>query len=715
MHNLRIKLVLALLASLSVVSSDLYGQEVTAEDVMAKVLLDASAGAELKCENVHVLMSSEAGCVKLADILGRPEEYEVRKLICDSMVSYTPGGLFVSGNGMPEILVEPLLKCLYSDNKSLSQSAASALAICFPEEVVGRLAGTAMSKDIATDIRLAAIGAIRKIPGREAILDLAELVQSEIPEIQVHAIEAVCDRLVIDKDTFNVKTFVETELPNLRWMSDVEFLQYQARRLAQSNNQLESKLDKTAEQALYWQAKYLRAETDRFNSMTAENKLIMLESRLDVKQDKPVRNWAAEQLLTWGNTAAAREGQVAEGLIKILGKYISDPDDGIRSSVAKALGVFGYMPNTAELIQKLLEQLKVDQSLSCQRAILDTLGQLQYGPALEECINKWETSGVAEVSSAAISTAGKIASKLPEQESARVERLINSIYRNVEKSKDIPQLRVSVYQAIRKILETDTWRAAATDKFAGLIEAGLRDGQADVRSMAVYGYVASGDKAAVKKMLDMGMLDDLEATVRFAVISAVDSAGSPECLDHLKARFLEEKSSDVKGRLQEAIMRILRQMPVESVYQWAVGLSSGSENILLLKAQTIAILIDKVSVLKSGGQEVDPKYEKMILGYNIDDYLRKGQFEQAGRTIVDLLNFGVSPAESMKVYDRLFEILFNSELELKVRQNVVDMAEVTIARDIISKPELQEKLHGLSSGYDISQPDNLAICYLCVY
>lgn len=710
MRNFRIKLILALLAALPAVSFDLCGQEVSAEAVMAKVLLDSSAGTDIKRENIHVLMTSETGCVRLAEILNSSENYyDVRKLICDSISSYSPGGLFAGGNSMPEFLVEPLLKCLYSDNQPLSSSAGSALAICFPETVLPRLAGTAMSEDINLSLRLAAIGGIEKISGREAILDLAELMKSENQDIRENAISAVCRRLVIDRSTFDVAKFVETELPNLRWMSDVEFLQYQGRRLAQSNNELAVKLDKSAEQALYWQTKYLRSETDRFNSLTPENKLVMLESRLDAKQDKPVRNWAAEQLQTWGNTAAAREGAVAEGVINILGKYISDPEASIRSSVASALGVFGNKPNTAELIQKLLEQLKVEQSPACQKAILDTLGQLQYGPALEECIDIWETSHEPDIASAAISTAGKIASKLLATESGRVDTLINSICNNVGKSNDIPQLKVAVYQAIRKILEIETWRAASSGKFAGLIQAGLKDGQADVRSMAVYGYAAASDKGAVKKLLEMGLLDDPEATVRFAVISAVDSAGSPDCLDYLKNRFLTEKSNDVKGRLQEAIMRILRQVPVDAVYSWVIGFDSNNENLMLLKSQTVSILVDKVTVMKSGGQEVDPKYERFILEYNIDDYTRKAQFDQAGRSIVDLLNYGVDISERIAVYDKLFGILFNSDVDIKVRRGIIDMAEVTVVRDIRTQPELQSKIQSDLGSFDMARPDSLQL------
>ncbi len=696
------KLILSALAFSLATPFPVSADEVTAEDVMAKVLLDNAVGSDIKQENAFVLLSTEAGCQRLVDILGQQGYNDTRKVICLAISRYNPGGLFASSKNLPVTFLEPLFKCLYSEDQSLSDAAAAALAVAFPDTALPRLAGTAVSADLETPYRLAAIAAIERFSGREALLDLAELLQDPQPQIRERAIDAVCRRMVIDRDKFDIKKFIDVELPNLRWMSDVDFLLHQARRLSMNNKLLNSEVENTQQQVLYWQAKYLRAETDRFNSLAPENKLTMLQNRLEPQQDKPIRQWAASQLVTWGNSATAREGIVAEGVVKLLGDYVSDSEDFVRSSVAEALGVFGYKSDSGQLIQKLLEQLKVEESFPCQRSMLNTLGQLQYAPALEQCVLIWENSGSDEIAAAAISAAGKMSGKLTADDSGRIELLVRSITDNFNRASDQPALKVAVYQAIRKIIETERWRKLSSESFGDLIDAGLKDELADVRAMSVHACVALSGSSSVSTILDMDLLNDSEAAVRFAVITAVDSSGSPEFLARLKDRFIVESSSDVKGRLQEAIRKILASMPVNDVYNWGLSLAGADEAVRVLKTQVAAILVDKVAAMKTESLTVEPKYEILILGYNIEDYLKKQQYEQAGRTIVDLLNYEMTPSERLGVCAELFDIVFDGDIDFAVRQRVVDLAQVVIPGLFQKYPEVatafEERYDVMSNG-----------------
>ncbi len=700
MRHLTHNLILAAVAAVLAGPSPLPAQEVTAEDVMSRVLLDKTSSSAIKRDNVSVLLSTPGGCEKLAEILDGQNNNETRRIICQALAQHNPGGIFSTGKIYPDIFIDPLFNCLYSDDPLLSDSAAYALATCFPEAILGRLTEIAVSPEETIENRLSAIITIERIPSRDAILNLAQLVQDKTPQIRERAIDAICHRLVMPRESFDIGQFLEIELPNLRWMSESEFLLLQARMLAQDNKQLGIKVESSKQDIVYWQNKYLSAETDRFNSLTAENKLSMLQSRLDPGQDKPVRQWAASQLIVWGNTAQAREISVAEGLMKLLGNHISDAEDFVRSAVAETLGVFGSNPDAMPLIDKLLTQLSSEKAPACQKAILNTLGQVQHIPALEQCISMWQSSKDQDVSAAAIAAAGKISSRLEPADAVRIELLVQSIEQNIGKTKNMPLLRVALFRAIRRIVENNNWREIAAGPLSSLIADGLKDTEADVRAMAVYGFVAIHGVQSVNQLLELGMLDDSEAAVRFAVISVVDLNSSPQFLGQLKDRFVTEQSPDVKSRLQDAVRKILTGMSESDVYNWLVSLIGDGEPLRMLRNQATAILIEKVSALKTAGNAVDPRYEKLILAFNFDDYLIKAQYEQAARTVIDLLNYEMDKANRLSVCNKLFAVIFDKNTDHAIRSQLIDMTQLTISSNLAQYTEIMnsfEKHFSLAS------------------
>ncbi|MBN2064387.1 MAG: hypothetical protein JW745_06260 [Sedimentisphaerales bacterium] len=709
MRQLTHNLILAAVAAVLAGPSALPAQEVTAEDVMSRVLLDKTASSTIKRDNISVLLTTPGGCEKLSVILNGQNNNETRRIICQALTQHNPGGIFSTGKIYPDIFIDPLFNCLYSDDQLLSDSAASALATCFPESAIGRLTEIAISPEETIENRLAAIITIERIPSRDAILNLAQLVQDKTPQIRERAINAICHRLVMPRESFDVGQFLEIELPNLRWMSESDFLLLQARMLAQDNKQLGIKVESSKQDVVYWQNKYLSAETDRFNSLTAENKLAMLQSKLDISQDKPVRQWAASQLIVWGNTAQAREASVAESLMKLLGSYISDNEEFVRSAVAETLGVFGSNPEAIPLIDKLLTQLSVEQVPSCQKAILNTLGQVQHIPALEQCITLWQGSKHQDVSAAAIAAAGKISSRLEPADAVRIELLVQSIEQNIGKTKNMPLLRVALFRAIRRIVENDNWRSIAAGPLSTLIADGLVDSEADVRAMAVYGFVAIHGVESVNKLLELGMLDDSEAAVRFAVISVVDLNSSPVFLGQLKDRFVIEQSPDVKSRLQDAVRKIITGMPESEVYKWLVSLIGDGEPLRMLKNQATSILIEKVSALKTAGSAVDPRYEKLILAFNFDDYLIKAQYEQAGRTVIDLLNYEMDKANRLSVCNKLFTVLFDKNTDHAIRMQLIEMTQLTISSNLGQHIEIMDSFEKHFSSASQKSADDVMI------
>ncbi len=680
---LRYLAIIAVIIALSLVGSGIaMGADLSAEEVMAKVLLDQNAAYDVKLANAKVLLASNAGCEKLVIILNGQNHIEAKKLICEVLSKASPEGLFVTNRGIPDIFLEPLFKCLYSGDAQLSGKAALALADCFSQKSLARLAGTAVSDQAKLEHRLAAISAIENISGREALLNLAELLKDELPEIKDRAAQAICQRLMIDKEDFDPDYFTAVELPNIRWMSDVEYLMFQTRNLSRKNKHLAFEEKTLQEQMLFWQQKYLRSETDRFNSLTPDNKLVMLKEKLNTSQEQAVRQWAARQLVTWSNTANAREGEVAREMIKLLGELITDDQEYIRVAVAEVLSVFGNKAGTEPLIQQLLKHLESEQSPKCLRAVLNTLGQLQYTPAFEQCIKVWESCKDDDVAAAAISAAGKISAKIPAEESARIRLLVDSITANFSNTADSPVLRIAVFQAIKKIIEDEKWQNLAAEPFGRLIADGLADKLADVRSLAVYSQIALLKEQAPARLIDAGLLDDPEAPVRFAVIEAVDKFGSAKYLDILKNRLKDEQSPDVKVRLQEAMVHILNSMQVDDVFNWIVNLQNGSEAIRILKLQAVAILSEKASTLKSQTGSIDPKYEIAILEFSIADYLRKQQYEQAAQAMVDLLNIKIDDAKRVEVCDMIFNLIFDNNIDPARRAKSLDILQVAVTANI---------------------------------
>jgi HEAT repeat protein len=663
--------------------------EVSVEEVVYRVLLDKSVGANTKRDNIQVLLTSDTGCSRLVEILNDQNNNETRALICQALSQHNPGGLVTSGRIYPNIFIEPLFNCLYSGDQVLSDRAASALAVCFPEQTVGRLTERAVGCEYEVSQRLASMSALERIAGRDALLNLAELLRDENIEIRDRAIVAICQRLAVDKSSFIVNRFLEIDLPKLRWMSDSDFLLLQSRKLSQNNRQLTIKVESMTQDVVYWQNKYLSSETDRFNSMTAENKLTMLRSRLDASQDKPVRQWAASQLVVWVNTAPAREGDLAGGLIKLLSDYIADSEPFVRSAVAEALGVFGSRPNTVQLIDKLLTQLLAENTPACQMATLNTLGQVQHVQALEQCIGIWQSSNNQDVAAAAIAAASKISVRLEQTDSVRVELLVQSIVANADRTRDLPVLRVALFRAIRRIIENEKWRTITIGHFEPLIVEALTDSQADVRAMAVYGYVAIRGDMAAAELLEMGMLDDNEAAVRFAIISAIDTYRSQEFLERLRNRFAIELSADVKSRLQDVIGKILTGMTISEVYSRLDNFKGEGESARTLRSQATAILVEKVSTLKALGVAVDPKHEIIILEFNFDDYLRKAQYEQAGRTVIDLLNYEILEQSKRRVVcAKLFAVISDEKIDREVRNRLIDITQSSISVSFLKSPDI---------------------------
>ena len=675
--------ILSMLLALSLTESQGLCAELSPEDVMAKVLLDKNAANDVKLANARVLLGSKAGCQQLVKLMDSQNNIEAKKLICDVLTTTTPDGLFVTNRGIPESFIEPLFKCLYSADQQLSDKAGLALAECFPNKVLSRLAGTAISDKFDLQHRLAAISAIENITGREALLNLAELLKDKSPEITKRVSLAICQRLMIDIKEFDPDYFIQVELPNIRWMSDVEYLMFQTRNLSRKNKHLNFESKSSQEQLLYWQKKYLLSETDRFNSLSPENKLLMLKDKLNPDQEYAVRQWAARQLVTWSNSANAREGEVASKLIKLVGDLIKDEQDYVRIAVAEVLGVLGNKSGTEPMIQQLLNQLDQEQSSQALRAVLTTLGQLQYPAALEQCLKVWENSKDNDVAAAAISAAGKITGKIEADDSARIKLLVDSITNNYSKASDSPVLRIAVFQAIKKIVEDVKWHNLAAQPFSTLISNGIADDLADVRSLAVYSQIALLKEQSPAKLIAAGLLDDPEAPVRFAVIEAIDTYGSASNLGVLIHRLEKEQSSDVKARLLEAMVNILNSMKVEEVYNWITSLKNGTEDIRLLKLQAISILSEKVSSLKSQTGSIDTKYEIAILEFSISDYLRKQQYEQAVQVMVDLLNSKIDDSKRVEVFDQIFTLIFNSDIELQKRYKAIDVLQATVHKIFI--------------------------------
>ena len=675
--------IIALLLALSFTGSRaVLAEELSPEDVMAQVLLDQNAAEDVKLANARVLLASSAGCEQLVKILNGQNYIKAKQIICDVISKKNPEGLFVTNQGVPEIFIEPLFKCLYVNDQQLSAKAALALAECFPQKVLARLAGTAISTDAKLDHRLAAISAIENISGREALLNLAELLKDEHPEIRDRAVQAICQRLMLDPADFDAEYFTLVELPNIRWMSDVEYLMFQTRNLSRKNKHLTFEGKTLQDQMIFWQQKYLRSETDRFNSLTPENKLVMLKDKLDVSQEHAVRQWAARQLVTWSNSANAREGEVARELIGLLGDLITDDQDYIRAAVAEVLGVLGYKTGTEPLVEQLLVNLENEQSPVCLRAVLNTLGQLQYIPAFEKCLKVWENCKDNDIAAAAISAAGKMSAKISVEETSRIELLINSITNNYAKAADSQVLKIAIFQAIKKIVEDEKWHKIAAEPFGKLISGGLADKLPDVRSLAVYSHIALMKEQSPVKLLANNMLDDPEASVRFAVIEAIDSYGSASYLDMLKARLGLEQSSDVKARLQETIVSILTSMQVDEIYNWILNLENTSDAIRILKMQAVSILSEKVSTLKAETGSVDPKYEVAILEYTVSDFLRKQQYEQAAQAMVDLLNAKISLEKRVEICHTAFDLIFDNAIDVAKRSKVVDILQVAITAAI---------------------------------
>lgn len=587
-------------------------------DIFTQTLLNEKTPQKLRELHAGSLLADRNAHQALIDKVLMSEGNLTAKVIVCRMIAkgnWKRSGLGLSSTAqVPNAFCEPLFEVLFQGNPELTRWAGPALVRCH-NGVAKKLSAIITDPKRPAAHRIAGMSALKLIPDKEVVLNLASLLKDQEDEIRQQAASALAEMLYFP-EPLDIEEFTSFYLPEIRNADEATFFRWLHDRQQLRLNQTNSEMIAIRRQAKILKERISKAEEEKFVlAKTSEEKLQLLADNLKKDQEEFLREWAMNQVIQWSNTTALRSGELTSQVIELVKGYISDSNPQVRQSTAQVLGYLD--PETVRLAsaELLLNQLGNETDTSAMAAQLVTLGKIGYTKTLEPALKLWEKSRNVQVAASAVDVLGRIAST---SDKPTAQLVIDSLAENFDRWKDSTEVRVALIKSLKKMVEMPESQMLLWAKFSVFLSESLGNKNATVRSQAVEAFVQLRAANALPVFLNTthNMLNDSDSSVRFAVINAIKAFGGKDHLDLLRQRRLEElktENFDVASLLEGAMGAILDSISIELTYNWSVGLIDADENEKVLYQQASALLWKKIVQADTENLKVDPAHRILAL------------------------------------------------------------------------------------------------------
>ena len=618
--------VIILLAAAALSAQEESAGEPSKIDAMIKVLVSDTAEMSLRTLQARALLDDSQAHQALIDILQNDGDLSAKTIICRAMAKQRGNAVFRGDQvGLTPDFIDPLFSVLrrHAPNSEISEAAASALARFENDGVCQRLAHMTADPNEPTAQRLAGIATLELMPGRAPVLALGALLADDDPNVRQRAADALTGMLALPTP-ITAQQFNKQYRDALQAMDERTFLSLQ---LAHKRKQLAdatTRIDELHQQIDFWRSRYLQrltAEGDRLTD--PQQKLLFLREHLH-RPDDAVRVWAMGRLETFCRGAAAQTDPVVQPLLELLTARINDSDPQVRRLTATALARLGKKarPSAANLLAQLL----IEQQPAAQAALLEALGDFEYVQAIDSAVNLLDSNELAVVTQAA-QALGKITAgtdtKLQEDQLKRIAQALAATYHATKPS-------VDVIRAMGRIAEQDRYRLQCQQYFDPILRQALGSHDPDIRTVAVNALTALYREQVLLLAEPKVHLNDSEARVRYAVLSAIKQFGGKDELPLLHQRLADEDNADVAQAIREAFERILTDMPIELCYSWSSRHNpQPTEQQQALQDKVADIFLEKVRHAQRSGAEIPRGYVLHTYTQQAKIATRKDQSELA--------------------------------------------------------------------------------------
>ncbi|MBN1435446.1 MAG: hypothetical protein JW936_00070 [Sedimentisphaerales bacterium] len=622
--------------------------ELSPVQVMLQVVLSDSTDMPLRLNNARILFKDPSAHQVLADMLNSPGSIQAKKILC--RVIATSGADFptaASQTATPEIFIDPLFNLLGSTDPELSYWAGQALTR-FRDGVVARLGEIAASPEAMENQRSASISALEIMPGKEAVLAIGEVLDTENTAIAELASQVLAGRLGLAQP-ITAEQYRSDYFPVLRVMSAEAFLRWQVgieRRMLQ---QLERDSDRNAEQIDYWRRRALESLGQRFDQLQGQARVSFLAEQLAREQsDEVVRLWALEKVRVWCESGSVGNNGTATALLDFLRPLIADPSDAARQMTARIIARLGEQGRV--LAEPLAAQLRVEAVPDVLAAQLETLGNLQYAPAASDFLHCL-ASNESEVVIQAARALGRVIESSSAPLSAEVMQNAITTLRDVYRNGPSDALvRGELIRVMQKISGQEAYRDTALREFDPILIEALSNTDGGVRRSAVSALTTlhNADVLAILEQ-QRNPLDDMDTRVRFVVIDAFSRYGHMNELGLLRSSLVRETDNVLTDDIVGACRAILQRNPMGESYSLVVDLANAEGNLALLYREALLILTDKITEQRNSGGVVSADIEEEAYRQMAALSEADGEVGQAVTWYVRLLSLDISP-EQRAVY-----------------------------------------------------------------
>ncbi len=651
-------------------------------DLMIQVVSNPDTPLGLRQANAQALLQDPQAHSALIELFQAEPDNEnivTRIIICQAIAALNDESVIDQlARVVPKNFIEPLFQALLSSHAELSSWAAQALVKCH-DGVSERLAGLVVDTSETPAHRLAGIIALKLIINRQSVLTLAGLLNDNDAEVRGRAAAALSEMLYMP-DPLDDEHFLNSILPQLRKMNEPAFLLWLMGRQRTRLRDINLRQHQDQQETALWRERFFQAQTEKFNLLVSpDEKLKFLKGYLVDQQEDLLRIWALERINEWCKTASVRVGPVAQQLVELLPRFIVDNQPQVRRLTATALAQLDYKI-VHPAAKALLEQLKKETDPAVQAALLSTLGTLESVPALDQALKLLAENPVRQVDIVAQEAArsvGKICgaqAKIISTE--QIEQVAACLAQSYPHRPNSAGLRGEWLQAMKRIAEQEKFRPQAGKYFEKILIQALDDPDPSVCSPAVYALSELLDRDVLPLLLTepRNLLDNKDneentarfATVRFAVVTAVEKFGGAEYLAPLRRQLGQETDPDVVQRIQGAFLKILESLGLDEVHQWALQLQTVGDKEELLRVEVIRILWDKITKSKTAGAVVKLDYEKFALSRQAE--------------IAEQKNL---PLQAVKWYQKLLALKVPEEHKDNYREKIISLSLANDSKEIL--------------------------------
>ncbi len=624
---------------------------------------------QIRMDAASVMLFSdfEAERESLVDVLSQDGNAEAKKAICRMFVQQARAGRDIAHKDM---LMEPLVGLLYSEDPEVAQAAAEALLIYPYEDVGSELELIAQDSELDVFVRKNAIEALKFQPDMEAVFALLNLVDSESEDISKRAEQALHSLdIPIGQDKQERQQIIE----QIRDQGREEFL-----RAWELRREMQQRVQSLQTERDMWRKLYMESLDRIYRGLDGETaRSDFLSNHLNSAQPV-VRMWALGKVSEW---RMGTDSRMPTELGSQLVSLVSDHSRDIRLKTAELLAVMGDVDSA----EALLAQLEVEDDPQVRVELFGALGQACYYSYLTDSQTEvsaevrdsalgWAEQFLDEDDSRTARKGADVIRKLLEHNGldddvvARYMEMLAKRYERASASGGDNLLRSELLSAMSRLCRQSVYKTKAEEIFHPVFTDARSDEAGSVREAAIEGLI-SIDRQEALALLGEGFVNESRESIRLRAIELAGEIGNGEDIQWLSTAVGGGSEGD---RAWQVMLGIFRQSSSELAQKWLDRFIEADYRSRLSDEQ----MIDFLDIAQRRAVSAEDDSLIMRTREKLSElYAEKGEYDKAVEHVVLLRE--ATDDEQRKT------ALLNQQIELNLRAGNAEAVKNLIANQLL--------------------------------